>query len=221
MERRGSCWVRPSDKRGLGASKAVFTSHPRSPPPPVRVPCSLSSLLSPWTEDWHSVEDTPGWQLKEVELMCELSKSGEGGAWGTGHAGWGGVWSVVASDWVSFWWSADMADSPSAFPPPPLLFYSSLSISLSLSSAPLLGSSPLPPIPRTFSFLPSSQALLSYISSFRLLWLLRPRADPSHRRMMGSSPSYRSYLLSASIHITFLWLWEDGFHIGPLYWLAI
>lgn len=99
-----------------------------------------------------------------------------------------------------------MADSPSLFPPPPplLSFYSSPSISLSLSSARLPGSSPPPPTPLYPPFLPSSLALLFYISSFGLLWLLRPRADPSHRRMMGSSPSYRGYLLSTSIHITFL-----------------
>lgn len=47
-------------------------------------------------------------------------------------------------------------------------------------------------------------ALLFYISSFRLLWPLCPCADSSPRRMMGPSPAYRHYLLSASIRITFL-----------------
>lgn len=66
--------------------------------------------------------------------MCELSKSG---VWGIGWVGWG--WLVVLSDWVSFWWSADMADSPSAFPPPPLLFFSSLSFPSISISCPLAG----------------------------------------------------------------------------------
>lgn len=59
MERSRSCWVRPEDKKGLWASEAVFT-----PPPFCACPLSPSfppfTLLSPWTEDWHSVEDTPG-----------------------------------------------------------------------------------------------------------------------------------------------------------------
>jgi len=55
-----------------------------------------------------------------------------------------------------------MADSPSLFPPPPPLvsFYSSPSISLSPSSARMLGSSP--PLPLTPTALLSSHPLWPY-----------------------------------------------------------
>lgn len=79
--------------------------------------------------------------------------------WSMGHRV-GGVGLVGGSEWLSgFLMECRHTDSPSVFPPPPLLFYSSLSFSLSLSSARLPGSSPLPPIP-PLSFPPILSSLI-------------------------------------------------------------
>lgn len=80
----------------------------------------------------------------------------------------------------------------------PLSHSVALRLSLYLHPALTCQGSSQPPPP------PPLMALLFYISSFGLLWPLRPRADSSPRRMMGPSPAYRRYLLSASIRITFL-----------------
>lgn len=71
-------------KKASEQAKQFSTPSSLLPPPssllsPPSVPALAPSppsftLLSPWTEDWHSVEDTPGWRLKEVELMCELKR---------------------------------------------------------------------------------------------------------------------------------------------------
>lgn len=148
MERSRSCWVRPSDKEGLRASQAVF--HPLPPFllsfPLCACPRSLSSLVhSPVTLNRGLTfsRGHPWLAVKRSGINVRLEERVERGAWG----GRSGVWSVVVNDWHSFWWSADMADSPSLFPPPPSLlsFCSSPCISLSLHSARLPGSSPLPP----------------------------------------------------------------------------
>lgn len=66
---------------------------------------------------------------------------------------------------------------------------------------------PLSPGSSPPSFLPSSLALLFYISSFRLLWLLRPRTIPSRRWMMGSSPQLSQlFIINADPHHIFLTL---------------
>lgn len=56
------------------ASEQAKQFSPLLPPCLPRLPSPSFTLLSPWTADWHSVEDSPGWRLKEVKLICELKR---------------------------------------------------------------------------------------------------------------------------------------------------
>lgn len=161
MEWRRPWWLRHSDKKASEVTKQCSPTLVLSTClPSLSLSPPSFALLSPWTEDWHSAEDTPGWRLKEVELMCEFKRQCTKG----GKRG-GGVELVAGCEWHSFWWSADTADSQSFFllPPALLLFYSSPFISLSLSYAHSLGSYPLtttllssnPPWPYCFTSLHS------------------------------------------------------------------
>ena len=218
MERSGSCWVRPSVRR---EEKKASEQSKQSPPPPF-LSLSLSSLVrSPVTLN-------RGLTFSRGHPWLAVKRSGinvwvegrESGAGAIGWSGWGR--SALVNDWHSFWWSADMADSPSllSHPPCPLPAPSSplvpsLSPSISLSPPP-------PPPPTLLSFPPILSGLIVlhlFIQAFMAASSsCRPISPPG---WWVPSPSYRGYLLSASIHITFLWLWEDGFHIGPLYRLAV
>lgn len=89
MERSGSCWVRPSDKKGLRASKAVFTPLPL---------CTFSlSLLPPVTLN-------RGLTFSRGHPWLAVKRRGinvrEWREWSVGHRV-GGVGLVGVSEWLS------------------------------------------------------------------------------------------------------------------------